>query len=474
MMETRNLTVAYWVVVFLGVTLWLVNWWANRPLFIDEANVARNLFDRSFSGLFLPLDHQQYAPPLYLVMAKGCGELFGYGERVLRLPSILGGLIAILGLTHASKQLDLKGWILLPLLLLFVNPTVLRFVGEIKPYSLDVGIASILLASALKDRAPSWKWIVTGMAVIWFSLPSTFVLAAVGLVALFESERADRWKWVGIAGSWVLSLAFLYFMVLRPSIGSDYLNNFHDPYFFSLPFTRNFDYLKSFSLLAAQPRLAFGFTVLAIVWSSIVLLYALVRLRNRTLALLILPVVIVFLASSLGYYSLITRLMLFTLPGWWLIAAMASREMSEALNHSGYYKMIPIILWGVTVAGTNVARHYIWPNKFSDSRTLVTGLDTSYTPIMDHASLPAYDYYHRIHPDYKSETNPEQPTVEYLSDQPLPGRYVMLYDVLTEESFRNRMNRDSIWAAKHGATEIRLDSFFRAAALYIDLPAAER
>lgn len=474
MNETRNLTVAYWLVVFLGTALWLINWWANRPLFIDEVNVARNLFDRSFSGLFLPLDHQQYAPPLYLVMAKGCGEIFGYGERALRLPSLLGGFIAILGLTYAGKQLNLKSWLLLPLLLLFVNPTVLRFVGEVKPYSLDMGVASVLIALALKDREPSWKWIITGVTVIWFSLPSTFVLAAVGLVAMFESKGKSRWKWVGIAGSWVSSLAVLYFMVLRPSIGSDYLNNFHEPYFFSLPFTENFNYLKSFALLAAQPRLAFGFTVLAIVWSGIVLLYAIVMMRSRMLALLILPVAIVFLASSLGYYSLIARLMLFTLPGWWLIAAISSRKMSESLSGNSYYKLIPIVLWAITVAGTNVVRHYVKPNKFSDSRTLVNGLDPGYTPILDHLSLPAYDYYRRIHPVHKDAAYAQRPTVEHLSDQPIPGRYVMLYEVLTKRSFRNRMNTDSTWAAKHGATEIRLDSFFRAAALYVDLPAPEQ
>lgn len=473
MVESRNLTIAYWLIVVLGVTLWLLNWWANRPLFIDEVNVARNLYDRSFTGLFLPLDHQQYAPPFYLVMAKSCGELFGYGERALRLPSLLGGAIAIIGLTRAGKQLKLKGWLLLPLALLFVNPTVLRYVSEVKPYSLDVGIASMLIAYAVKDRAPSWKWVVIGVMVLWFSLPSCFVLAAVGIVALLESKRKDRWKWVGVSGSWVLSLTVLYLLVLKPSIGSNYLNNFHEPYFFSLPFTSDFDLLKSLSLLVAQPRLAFGFTVVAIIWSGIVLLYALARMRNRVSALLILPLIIVFLASSLGYYSLITRLMLFTLPGWWLLAAIASQKMGEELLNGGYYKYLPILLWGATLTGTNVARHYVAPNKFSDSRKLVASIDTSYTPILDHASLPAYDYYHRIHPEDKDQTAHQQPTVQNLKDQPIPGRYVMLYEVLTPQSLRNRINRDSTWAANHGAVEIQLDSFFRAAALYIDIPAAE-
>lgn len=469
-MGSRNLTVAYWLVVFLGVSLWIINWLANRPLFIDEANVARNLFDRSFAELFTPLDHQQYAPPVYLVLAKGCGELFGYSERSLRIPSLLGGLIAVISLTQARKYLDLKGWMLLPLLLLFVNPTVLRFVGEIKPYSLDMGVASVILVFAIKDREPSWKWVAMGVIAVWISLPSVFILAAVGLTALYADKQKYFWTWVGISSNWLLSFTILYFSVLRHSISSGYLKNFHDPYFFSLPFTENFSYVKSITLLLAQPRLAFGFTTLAILWSVIVIFFALIKAKIQSSTLLILPVIAVFFASSLGYYSLIPRLMLFTLPGWWLLAALASCKIFEKFGTSGYYKFIPIILWGFTVTGTNIARHYFSPMKFSDSRILTTGYDEGYKPVLNDTSLPVYDYYNRVHPKYRNESHLQELTIIDLRSQPQPGQYVMLYDVLTKKSAATQISRDSTWALKQGATEIRRDSFYRAAALYVELP----
>jgi len=81
---------AFYCLIGAGLLLWLINWWHARPVFIDEANVARNLFDRSFTGFFQPLDHQQYAPPFFMVVSKLCGELFSYGERALRLPAIAG------------------------------------------------------------------------------------------------------------------------------------------------------------------------------------------------------------------------------------------------------------------------------------------------------------------------------------------------------------------------------------------------
>ena len=470
-MQTRDFKMAYALIVLLGTVLWGINWWANRPLFIDEANVARNLFDRSFAGLFAPLDHQQYAPPFYLVLVKCCGELFGYGERALRLPSLLGGLLAAAGLTWAGKELKLGGWTLLPVTLLFVNPMVLRFVGELKPYALDVGIASVILAFAVGDRRPSWRWAAGGMTAIWFSLPATFVLAATGLVALYESGRRDRWKWLGIAAGWMASLGLLYLLVLRPSIGSSYLNTFHRPYFFSLPFTADFDHHKSLSLLAAQPRLAFGFTILSIAWSSIILAFVSWKGANRTNLLLFLPVVIVFAASSLNYYSLISRLLLFTLPGWWLMAASASRDLTAWLRkRAPRYVWLPVVLWVFTATGTNVGRHYVSPLKFSDSRQLVTELDEGYTPIVDDISHPAFDYYHRIHPTYAGRWAGGQPLRERLSKQPLTGKYVMLYDVLTDEKYGNHVRPDSIWAVEHGATEVRLERYFRAARLYVALP----
>src|SRR4051794_15203714 len=75
-----------------GVVARLVRYLANGPLWLDEAAVALNLADRPFAGLHLPLDHNQIAPVLFLWAERLVMNLFGDGERALRLVPLLLGV----------------------------------------------------------------------------------------------------------------------------------------------------------------------------------------------------------------------------------------------------------------------------------------------------------------------------------------------------------------------------------------------
>src|SRR5688572_4366681 len=49
-------------VLAIGVLLRLVQYAANRSLWLDEASLALNFFDRGFGQLFTPLGYHQAAP----------------------------------------------------------------------------------------------------------------------------------------------------------------------------------------------------------------------------------------------------------------------------------------------------------------------------------------------------------------------------------------------------------------------------
>lgn len=463
----------WWVtcgLITAGILLWLINWWAGRPLFLDESNVARNLYDRSFAGLFSPLDYRQYAPPLYLVLAKACGELFGYGERSLRIPSLLGGLLAVWSLVAAGRALKLGWWGLLPLALLFVNPVVLRYAAEVKPYALDLGIAAVVLAWGVSERRPGWWTAILGAVAVWASLPAIFVLASVGvyrfLPPLFNpSHRTSgpaRMVWLLNGVIWLASFALLYFLVLSPSVGSKYLNQYHGAYFFPVPGQEAFlqDGLR---LLNGFFRLSFGFTSLAIGFGWVV---AAAVFWHKKQTWLLLPTGLVIGASAFGQYSLIPRLLLFVLPGWWLLAAVLGKRVSARFPGWGTWAFALSSL--LVCGGTNVVQHYFRPQIFSDSRRLVRELEPGYTPVLHHGAVPAYDYYYRIHP-----TAPPQFTAlgeGHLQNAVLPGNYVLLYDVLTQGNIRESVQQDSLWAAARGC-EVRSVALFRAKALYVSCPA---
>ena len=458
-----------------GVSLWLINWWAARPLFLDEANVARNLYDRSFAGLFLPLDHRQYAPPLYLVLAKVCGELFGYGERSLRLPALLGGLMSVVGLLWARRELKLGWWGLLPLVLLFVNPYVLRYVTEVKPYGLDLGLAATFLAWAASNPKPDWKIGLAGAVGLWVSLPLVFVLAAVGLHKVvnlmwrparhtapptgLSDPSSTLISWLLCGGGWLVSFGILYWLVLDPAVGSAYLRNYHSDYYFPLPGMMQFGTVSD--LVFTILRIPFGHTVLAGVIGLLTMILAVYYRRGRWL---LLPAALVLVASSFRFYSLMPRLLLFTLPGWWLAAAIISRQTDS----SAVFRWTLLLLWVIVSGGTNVAKHFAWPVQTSDSRRLVREIEPGYTPVLHHGAVPAYDYYHRIHPGGSGLPYPaEERRFGDLTD---PERVVLLYDVLTQGNIRGSMTRDSTQAAVLGGCGVRKVEFYRAAAVYVDCP----
>lgn len=74
-----------WLLVGLGILLRLAQYLYNRSLWIDEAALALNIRDRSFSELFYPLDYAQAAPIGFLIVEKLFYQTLGHSEYVLRL-----------------------------------------------------------------------------------------------------------------------------------------------------------------------------------------------------------------------------------------------------------------------------------------------------------------------------------------------------------------------------------------------------
>ncbi len=420
--------------------------------------MARNLFDRGYAALFLPLDHEQYAAPIYLVLTKFLAETLGFSELPLRLLAFLGGLLAVYGITRATGYLRLGYWGLLPLALLFVNTTVLRYVGEVKPYGLDLGISAWLVALHLRPRPPGLgTWALVGILCPWLSLPSVFVLAAVGLDGL-RRRRA----WLAPIAAWLISFSLLYFLVLRTSVGSGYLNAFHSAYFFPLP--DSWGALRQISTLGLSLlRLTFGFTVVGLIWGALLLIYGLLRMK-REYCWLLLPLLLVVAASALRQYSLIERLMLFVLPPLWLVVGMAGREIYHRLPVPG--KWVLLGLSAVALGGTNMYPNYYRPPSFSDGRQLTELVREGEPTYLHPEAIPVVDYYTRIHP------RPAAITGDLRMGMPpesVSGAFTVLFDVTTQPRIAEAAEKVSRRAAARGC-KVKREVLFRAEGLRIKCP----
>src|SRR6266850_277045 len=88
-------TVLSWVIVCLGVILRLSAYIHNRALWGDEIPLARNIEERTYSGLLQPLSYDQASPVGFLMLERLAVQAFGDNEYALRLVPLLAGVLSL-------------------------------------------------------------------------------------------------------------------------------------------------------------------------------------------------------------------------------------------------------------------------------------------------------------------------------------------------------------------------------------------
>ncbi|MDX2135068.1 MAG: hypothetical protein SFV52_09785 [Saprospiraceae bacterium] len=361
-------------------------WMQDRSLFIDEASLALNFCEKSFAGLWGPLGHQQYAPPLFLMLVKSAASFFGNTEQALRLVPLWSGLLA-LGLFGAlARRYAMNLWVLLGTVWIFAFSDLhIRYATEVKQYGTDAAVALALLWMAQR-RVGAGLWAVAGAVSVWLSMPAVFVLFGVGLEGLWAVfnrsnpydglkpnpydglkpsygyrpafnrgdgfEPSPRYALM-IVGAWLLSFGVYFLFFLKPAMGGQALLDYHSAYFFPVwPLSPDV-FARQLDLLRTIPYYTAGHTALALAFGAAGLLTALVvRLRDARFRLLVWPLLACLAASAAGAYSLLPRMLVWLFPlmllaqacGWdWLWAktgrygriALAFLMLATAGLHDG-------------------------------------------------------------------------------------------------------------------------------------------
>lgn len=401
------------LVLLSGIGLRLVLYFQNRNLIIDEANIVRNLSERSYGGLALPLKYEQYAPPVFLWVEKLSSQLFGYGEKSMRLYPLLAGIAALFVMYKLAARLMTKSALWLPLGLFALGAFFIEYSTVMKQYMPDALIALSLLWLALKWNVNELRpdrfvlyWIVAGSLAIWSSMPAVFILAGIGVYYCWQSFRLyqrTRLPQLMIIGSvWVMQFAFYYIAILKPQINSEYLQNYHRGFFLFATPENMAEWQHNWERIEEILQHTVGITTIAIAGAILLLLIGAVNLfmrRTSRFLLIVFPCLLVLAAAALNQYSLIARVILFMMPLLMLIIGVGFDVLMQQAK--------PV---RVLAAGLGLYMLYACAGFFYISRPLrfheitnglewlrARGVTGDHLYVHD-ANVPTYIYYTELHP----------------------------------------------------------------------------
>jgi hypothetical protein len=312
-----------WTILFIGIVLRVERYLFNRSLWLDEAALALNILNRSFSELLRPLDYNQGAPIGFLMVEGLFVQAWGDSEYVLRLFPLIAGIASLfLFYRVASYFIDAKA-IPIALGLFGISEPLIYYSSEVKQYSSDVAIVLLLywIYSSLPPNRPTIRGPVllgiAGAIAIWFSHPSVFILAGLGAsVAIFAFVRKD-WERLGrffIAYLlWTVSFTFCYFVSLSHLSKNQALLNFwsndfmpFQPLLFAQWFHNSF-----FGIFGDPVGLSLlGMAAFAFLTGGV----SVFRKDPERFFMLISPVLIALFVSGFHKYPFGGRLLLFVVP----------------------------------------------------------------------------------------------------------------------------------------------------------------
>ncbi|MBQ3310876.1 hypothetical protein IJG72_02235 [bacterium] len=191
------------IVIFIGILLRLKGFVTNPSLWHDECALGWNILNKNGIELFYEkLRFLQVAPPLFLLFTKFFVWLFHAKSNVflcdftLRfLPFIFGNLSVII-FYFVCKSLYNSKWTTLVAVFLFcLNPVLINYTFEFKPYIIDVfaalSVLWIFLNINIKDIKLKKLLIYSGVLAFlpWFSFTSVIVEFAGFLMLSYKKEN---------------------------------------------------------------------------------------------------------------------------------------------------------------------------------------------------------------------------------------------------------------------------------------------
>ncbi|HLL68100.1 MAG TPA: glycosyltransferase family 39 protein [Micromonosporaceae bacterium] len=193
--ERRLLCVVLAVALILRIPPW------GASLWIDEGTTY-SMISRPW-GSMIRLFGEEPNGLLYAILAKPLLVL-GDSEWILRLPAVVGGVLAVVALWWAAQELELPRAALPAAALFAVSPLAVKISADARPYPLVVLVACLSVATlARANRASGTRWwlayVACVVALTYLNALALLIVSIHPLVLLLR--RPVRWQ------PWLASLA---------------------------------------------------------------------------------------------------------------------------------------------------------------------------------------------------------------------------------------------------------------------------
>ena len=219
-----------YVSIGIGCVLRVLRWLDDPALWLDEALLSINLLDKSFGELLGSLHFLQTAPPGFLLIEKSAETVLGDAEWSLRLFPLLASLASMFLFGYAARRVLALPAAALAVALFAVSEPLLERVAEVKPYSVDVAVATLLIALTLWVlEVPRHKMLrrvavlgIAGLCVVWLSFPAAFSLAAAVIaLGVYALETGSRRLILGtvVVGTLALAMFAAVYAVASSNLG---------------------------------------------------------------------------------------------------------------------------------------------------------------------------------------------------------------------------------------------------------------
>jgi len=382
MKQRRLLEMAVVLLIVVGVLLRLAQYVAGTSLWGDELSVVRNITSKDLATLLTkPLSDDQVAPPGFLILLKLIVTLMGTSEYSLRLISLLPSLLALPLFASFARKFLSREALLFAVAAFSLCLPLIRYAGQVKPYSLDV-LASLLCLLAAHSWMESSSLRVSlraaaiGAIAVWFSYPSVFTLAAIAMMILwhFRTRRslANLKHVAGIFAVWLISSTTLLTFEHRrvtPGLRS-YMQTFWADWMLPAEFSWarlgawivrvTQDFLSDFLHLPKWPLLC----LLLLVGTIFVF-----RSQASLGILLLAPILVTFMASMARSYPFRGRVVLFLVPNVLLLLTFGLLAVTRATARlrPSLWGQYAIFLIAIVVLGMRP----LWKNPppYRDSET---------------------------------------------------------------------------------------------------------